>query len=236
MTYETLRWDSEFFGFPIGRINEGGTAQQLARVLARADADGIRCLYDLVPVDDLPRLHEALRHGFEPYDIRIEFERSLDAQATHPANEEIREADPSDEDALADLAAQTIEATRFALDPHFPRDRIPLLYAEWVKRGIQTRPARRVFVAEPMAGFVVCGFGAAEAVGSIELIGVAARFERQGIGRLLMSQAHASMIEAGCDRARVVTQARNLRAQGLYQAVGYRTRAVAWWLHRWHPS
>lgn len=234
MTYETLGWDSEFFGFLVARISAAAGADPLARTVAQADADGIRCLYYLIPVDDLTALHEALANGFAPYDIRIEFERRLEAQGPRDGSVSIRAAELSDERALADLAAQTITATRFTLDPNFPQDRIPRLYAEWVRRGIRGQSARRVFMAEPSAGFVVCGLGGADAVGSIELIGVAENFARRGIGRMLMTQAHAAMLEAGCDRARVVTQGANIPAQRLYQGLGYTTRTVGWWLHRWH--
>lgn len=236
MTYELLPWDSEFFGFPIGRISERDGPNSIAQSLARADGNGIDCLYYLVPADDVPALHDALRHGFEPYDIRVEFERLLGGPAPPDADAPVREAELADEPVVAELAAQTIAPTRFTFDDHFPPERIPLLYAEWVRRGLRSGPARRVLIAEPAAGFVVCGLGNEDAIGSIELIGVARRFAGRGIGRVLMHKAHALMREAGCDRTRVVTQGRNVAAQRLYQCLGYRTVTVAWWLHRWRHS
>lgn len=236
MSYELLAWDSEFFGFPIGRISDQDGSDAIAHSVARADEDGIRCLYYLVAADHLAALHEALRHGFKPYDIRVEFERSLDASGSHDGDVVVRDAGLADERVLAQLAAQAITATRFTLDDHFPQDRIPVLYAEWVRRGLKSASARRVLLAEPAAGFVVCGLTTQDLVGTIELIGVAPNFTRRGISRVLMSRAHALMLEAGSERARVVTQGRNIAAQRLYQGLGYKTITVAWWLHRWRES
>jgi dTDP-4-amino-4,6-dideoxy-D-galactose acyltransferase len=249
LSYELLPWDSEFFGFPIGRVTQPKASDSLADALARADAEGVRCLYYLVSADDPAALHEALRHGFQPYDIRVELERQLigpgepsapapSASSSAPASPPsdpvaVREAELADEPVLAELAMQTITATRFTLDHHFPRERIPHLYAAWVRRGLRSAAARRVLIADPAAGFLVCGLAHEDSIGSIELVGVASQFARRGIGPVLMHKAHAIMREAGCHDARVVTQGRNIAAQRLYQGLGYRTRAVAWWLHRW---
>lgn len=236
MTYEMLPWDTEFFGFPIGQISGEVGSDALAQTVARADADGVRCLYHLVTADHLPALHDALRHGFKPYDIRVELERRLAAPAPPGTGVVVREADLADEPVLSQLAAGTITATRFALDQHFPRDRVPLLYAEWVRRGLSSGSARRVLLAEPAAGFLVCGLDTEVLLGSIELVGVAGDLARRGIGRLLVETAHSVMLESGCERAQVVTQGRNVGAQRLYQSLGYKTLTVAWWLHRWHPN
>lgn len=236
MSYEVLPWDSEFFGFPIGRISGQGTADTVASALAQADGEGIRCLYYLVAADDVATLHDALHLGFKPYDIRLEFERELGPADAREADTLVREAEPADEPVLSQLAAETITATRFAVDAHFPQDRIPLLYAEWVRRGLTSGPARHVLLAEPAAGFLVCGLATEALVGSIELVGVASRFARRGIGRGLLHAAHTIMLESGCARARVVTQGRNIAAQRLYQSFGYKTRTVGWWLHRWHQG
>ncbi len=249
MSYELLPWDSEFFGFPIGRVSEPADSNSLADSVARADADGVRCLYYLVSADDPAALHEALRHGFQPYDIRVELERRLIRPAEPSAAASstscsalafprsdgvaVREAELADEPVLAELARQAITATRFTLDHHFPQERVPHLYAAWVRRGLRSAAARRVLIAEPAAGFLICGLAHEDSIGSIELIGVASQFARRGIGPVLMHQAHLIMREAGCHDARVVTQGRNISAQRLYQGLGYRTRAVAWWLHRW---
>jgi dTDP-4-amino-4,6-dideoxy-D-galactose acyltransferase len=236
LIYELLPWDSEFFGFPIGQISGEGSSDALAPTLAQADADGIRCLYYLIAADHLAALHTALRHGFMPYDIRVELERRPVAPAPPEAGGEVREADLADEPLLSRLIAETITATRFALDDHFPQDLVRLLYAEWVRRGLSSGSTRRVLLAEPDAGFLVCGFDTEALIGSIELVGVTRRMARRGIGRILMDNAHAAMLESGCERARVVTQGHNVSAQRLYQSLGYKTVAVAWWLHRWHPD
>jgi dTDP-4-amino-4,6-dideoxy-D-galactose acyltransferase len=231
-----LPWDSQFFGFPIGQVTKASTSDALTYTLARADAEGIRCLYYLIAADQLAVLHAALRQGFIPYDIRVELERRLPPPSLPETDVIVREAHLADEPVLSQLAAEVMIATRFALDDHFPQDRVPLLYAQWVRRGFSSGAARRVLLAEPASGFLVCGLDTEVLLGSIELVGVAGRLARRGIGRVLIDRAHAVMLESGCERAKVVTQGRNVAAQRLYQGLGYKTVSVAWWLHRWHPD
>jgi dTDP-4-amino-4,6-dideoxy-D-galactose acyltransferase len=233
LSYELLRWDSQFFGFPIGRVIAGVDAEAIAGTVARADADGIQCLYHLVSADDVEALHAALAHGFSPYDVRIQFDRALAPPAPREVPVKIRKAVPADEAVLLRLASETITATRFTVDHHFPRDRISHLYAAWVKRGLESGDARRVLLAHPAAGFVVCGIDSQNCAGEIELVAVAPGLEGHTIGQALLDEAHRIMMEAGCNETRVVTQGRNVAAQRLYQRLGYRTRTVAWWLHRW---
>jgi ribosomal protein S18 acetylase RimI-like enzyme len=233
MTYERLAWDSEFFGISIGRIPDDLTDRcQLARAVDAADADGIECLYFLLGLEELQAMHGALAIGFRPYDVRVELELEL-IRPQPPNTDRIRTARLQDVATLEELARATMEATRFAVDQRFPQTKVPDLYAAWVRRGVHAAPEHQAFIADPAAGFVVCGFDAFARVGSIELIGVAPKFGRRGIGGELLDAAHGAFGRAGFDHARVATQGRNQSAQRLYQARGYRTRKLSWWLHRW---
>jgi ribosomal protein S18 acetylase RimI-like enzyme len=231
VSYERLPWDSEFFGFEVGRV---AAAADLAAVASDADADGIRCLYFLCPAEDDGGLAAALELGFRPYDVRIELARALDVAPTAPPG--IREASEADGPTLDAIARGRLRGTRFWNDPHFDRGRVADLYSAWLRRGLTTSPRRRTLTVDGSAGFVTCGFDLDRRAGTIELIAVAENAAGQGLGASLLAAADAAFAAAGCEVAEVVTQARNIAAQRLYQAAGYRTREAGTWLHRWHPS
>lgn len=236
MSYKKLAWDSAFFDIPIGRVDPaaGSSERALAQTLAEADADGISCLYLLLPADDVSAIHLALAHGFLPYDVRVELELDLAGAAPDSRELSTRPATEMDVPALERLAAATMRGTRFTADARFPPERVGELYATWARRGVLEPPAHRAFVTQPdPSGFIVCGIDAEKRVGSIELIGVAPEHGRRGRGSELVATGRELFLAEGCVRATVVTQAANIAALRLYEAHGYRARRADWWLHRW---
>jgi dTDP-4-amino-4,6-dideoxy-D-galactose acyltransferase len=232
--YERLDWDSDFFGVTIGRVGAAVGADGLGGAVAAADGDGIRCLYLLCPADDDQLLATALDQGFRPYDVRVELDRRLDAEADGGSAEAgVREATAADADALESMARERMVGTRFWADPHFSRQRVGDLYAAWLRRGLTTPPDRLTLVGDGADGFIVCGLDRDAAVGSIELIAVDAAAGGQGLGGRLVRAANHAFVAAGMSAATVVTQARNIAAQRLYQRCGYRTARSDFWLHRW---
>jgi dTDP-4-amino-4,6-dideoxy-D-galactose acyltransferase len=231
---EQLWWDSDLFGFSIGRVGNAVTAGKIQSAVDEAEDIGVQCLYLLVAGDDDVLLTSAQAHGFEVRDVRLEMERLV---AGHPAETgKLRTADVDDLSQLTPIARERFRETRFFADKRFPTERSPKLYVEWLRRGLTSRPQRQTLMSQDPSGFVICHLDPATRTGSIELIGVAKGAAGLGLGRELMAGAGTLFIEASMDRATVVTQGRNIRAQRLYQACGYRTTTMSLWLHRWSPS
>lgn len=230
MGYESLEWDSDFFGIPIGRVS-GFDGESLKAAVEEADAGGIRCLYLLCPAADLSQLHTSLSLGFLPYDVRVELSRAMGDEQTR--SEVVREARGEDEEALLSLAGDRMRDTRFWADEHFPRERVRALYEEWLRRGLSTFPLRRTLVIGEAEGFITCHFDAENGVGRIELIAVAQGREGAELSDALVEGANCAFAAGGLARATVATQGRNVAAQRLYQRNGYRTSGLDIWLHRW---
>jgi dTDP-4-amino-4,6-dideoxy-D-galactose acyltransferase len=231
---EQLQWDSALFGFSIGQVSSAVTAGEIQLAVDEAEDLGVQCLYLLVAGDDEVLLASAQTHGFEVRDVRLEMERSV---AGHPAETgRLRTAGIDDLSQLVPIARERFRETRFFADKRFPTERSSKLYVEWLRRGLTSRPQRQTLMSQDPSGFVVCHLDPASRTGSIELIGVAKEATGLGLGRTLMAGAGALFIETSMDRATVVTQGRNIRAQRLYQACGYRTTMMSLWLHRWSPS
>jgi GNAT superfamily N-acetyltransferase len=68
------------------------------------------------------------------------------------------------------------------------------------------------------------------------LMAVAEKAHGQGFGHDLVKASLWWFANQGATRVRVATQGRNIAAQRLYQACGFRTCAVHLWYHWWSPQ
>lgn len=227
-----LEWDSAFFGFPIARVTRGDLSpRQLDIALAASRERGVRCLYMLVEATDERTSLLAQERGFRLYDIRVELDCALDCAGALP-NVAIGPARPDQRAALELCARERIVASRFFADPRFDDERVRDLFAAFLERGFRTED-RRTLTDIDAQGFVTCRLQPERGLGTVELIGVASDAERTGLAAALMHAAHREFVAAGLTHAEVVTQGRNVSAQRLYQRLGYRTRRVGLWFHRW---
>lgn len=235
-TPRLLEWDTQHFGVRVASLH--GAALDDAAMLRALDwcrAERVECLYLRSDADDVTTLRSAGAAGFRFVDVRLTFDAELSDVAPRSAKtSSIRAARPDDAAALRAIAAYNHANTRFYADGRFARERCDALYATWIEKSLAGW-ADAVLVADEGAG--PAGYLSIhrrpEDVGEIGLVGIARDAQGKGHGRALVEEGLAWMARAGCPTARVATQARNVAAQRLYQACGFRTRAVELWHHRW---
>jgi dTDP-4-amino-4,6-dideoxy-D-galactose acyltransferase len=181
-------------------------------------------------------------------DRKATFGRSLaDDQSCHDLNTPEQPdvivsayAGPSDSPALRDLALASGVYSRFAVDPHFSRERFEAMYRRWIEGSVDGELADAVLVAqltddsgsaERIAGMITLS----ESVGvaSIGLVAVDATVRGRGIGSSLMRTAHRWMRSRGAREARVVTQLANTPACKLYERAGYSLIKLQHYYHFW---
>lgn len=233
-----IPWDSEFFGVPIAMVDGNQfTTARVAAVLAWCRQEHIRCAYFLAESNDSQTIRLAERSGFEFQDVRITLELGSTGGKTPdlPASDiTIRAGRIGDIPALRQIAATAYRDARFYFDRRFDRRQCDLLYAGWLESICQRGP-EHVRIAERgqcIVGYVCCEFDGLGA-GRIGLTGVEATNRGQGVGRRLVVDALRWFHERGIEHPTVVTQARNVPAQRLYQRCGFVTQAVHLWYHRW---
>ncbi len=257
-----LPWDTEFFGFRVGRV-KGDTLEdaQAAQVNAWCRAEGIRCLYFLARSDSPITIRNAQYHGFNLVDLRLTLERKVEqaSRLPPPGSGAIRPACPHDVPAVQTIARPEHRDTRFFSDPHFPQRLAQELYATWIKLECEGR-AQQVFVAAPgtnspgsgtspesasratldgslasPVGYISCHFDAGRRTGQIGLIAVSGEFQGKGLGRALVQRALDWFAAQGAQSVSVVTQGRNIPAQRLYQGCGFASASMQLWFHKWFP-
>jgi GNAT superfamily N-acetyltransferase len=228
-----LEWDSRFFGIEIGQVVGGRLDPATVAAVDRwCAARRIDCLYFLA---DAPGASTACAEdaGFRLVDVRVELERAL-VPAPAAVDPRVRPADARDLPALRAIARTSHRDSRFYRDERFPRDRADALYETWIEKSCQGRAAA-VLVADldgTVGGYVTCEQPAPDA-GRIGLFAVAAAERGHGVGTALVASALAWLAARGVATVAVATQGRNVAAQQLYQAAGFRTAATRLWYHRW---
>ena len=234
-----LPWDSDFFGFRIARYLESRIDPQSWQAARQwCQAREIRCLYLLADPEDVRTVRTAEDARFRFVDIRLTLRRSLanwSDNSACPDGVTLRGWQTGDLPELERIAGLSFTQTRFHFDPGFPPEKSAELYAVWVAKSCQGR-AQAVFVAEvhgSPAGFITCRLAPGSDLAEIELIGVSQAARGHGLGSALVDVALDWFAAQGAAAVEVVTQARNLEAQRLYQRQGFALKTMQLWYHRW---
>lgn len=231
-----LEWDSEFFGFRIARLaSDLLTKDLVGRVFEWCKDNDIRCLYFRSVPDNPETILLAEQHGFHQVDVRVVLDRQLGDVALAQVSK-IRSWKPADLPRLKEIAAASHRDSRFYFDHRFGQERCEALYQTWIERSCEGF-AQHVLIAQfhdQPVGYLTCHL-TGDKIGSIGLMAVAEKAQGQGLGKDLVKASLSWFADQGATHVRVVTQGRNIAAQRLYQACGFRTCAVHLWYHWWSP-
>jgi dTDP-4-amino-4,6-dideoxy-D-galactose acyltransferase len=228
---EHLAWDSDFFGFPIGRVNlDGATPEMLRAIDAEARDRGIRCLYgSLDPTQGhTPYLVQTFGHRL--VEIALTFERPPGPFTPKPSSAVVRRGTPDDLTSL-DPAVRTLAPwSRFGADPRFGSEAARRMHTAWVERAASAPEHDRMLaIAEDDSGVVGVSTHVRSPVPRVDFMGVT----KPGTGAswALMAEfidwAGAGTIEAG------PCAARNIPPLRFLEHCGFAVNAVSYRYHRW---
>ena len=234
--FSPLAWDSDFFGQRIARVIADDFGRDSAdRIIRGARDASIDCLYLLVDAEDSERVVAAEGAGFQHVDIRITRERGISADSdAEELPEDIDLCSADDIPGLSAIARTSHRDSRFYHDPAFSRERCDDLYETWIQNACQGM-ADAVVVARREGraiGYVTCEIPE-PGLGNLGLVAVAADEGGRGYGGRMIEGALGWLARRDCSRVRVVTQARNARANGLYESRGFETVSVENSYHLW---
>lgn len=232
-----LDWDSDFFGFGVAQVESKILTQALCYDIERwCQRNNVSCLYFAAAADDLATMRLAEAFGYQLVDVRILLHKSLGTGELPTAlSPQVRRSRAEDLPTLKALSRGAFTDSRFYYDEHIPAHLRGELYARWVETS-HLNPADAVLVWEQsgvVMGYVTCHPGEAGTGAKIGLLAVGHQFRRSGVGGLLLDAAVAWFYRASVDRVSVVTQARNIVAQRLYQRRGFLVENVSLYYHKW---
>lgn len=237
-----LPWDSDFFGVPIGRITSSNLDEENIEVLlSQAQTQGLKCLYFEADPDDAATVSLAEQNNFHLVDVRVVLEHPFDDRPApvprYPVPPDLRidSSQPGEISRLQDISAQIGLTSRFHFDQHFENVQSARLYRTWIQNACDGF-ADTVLVARweqngDAVGLITCTLKGDLA--DIQLAGVHVEHRKRNVGTGLVQTALNWAKAQNALSMQVVTQARNVPAQRLYQQMGFFTRSMTLFYHKW---
>jgi dTDP-4-amino-4,6-dideoxy-D-galactose acyltransferase len=227
---EPLEWDTEFFGFPIGRVNlEAATAETLRTIESEARDLGLLCLYGALDPSDVDTAYLAQRFGHRLVEVAIKFGRRAVPFSPKPTASKVRRGTPEDLPALEDSIATLAPWSRFAADPRFGPVAAQRMFRAWVDRAARDGEERMLLISEDETGITGLSTHVRTPIPRVDLMGVIT----QGSGASwalmdgLVAWADGGPIEAG------PCAARNLAPLRFLEHCGFDIVQTQYLFHRW---
>lgn len=236
---EYLPWDSEFFGYRIGRVKESvlvaGTSAYEINVWVQQEY--LECVYACVDADNTKAVFDIEDAGFHFVNIKV----TLEADVRRITSSPLTTSEATLKDFSEDMTVQLVPLvrgnhmiSRFFSDRHFDPQRAASLYEVWLMQCCRDSSVK-TFIAcmgPTVVGYICCKKTEGRK-GSIVLAGVAPNYRRHGIGTQLVAAAQDWFINSGVWSAEVVTQGSNIDALRLYTSMGFFQRQTELWYHKW---
>ena len=221
---QSLAWDSQFFGFPVGRLRARGFSEaHLREVIREARTEGWRLLYWVVEPTDTASAASARAVRIPLTDRKAHFIKRLEP-GPYTISPHVW---PTDEltPRLLELARQSDHYSRFRLDPGFQAGLYERLYDHWIRQSVAGQLARQTLVYQPLSesaatGLVTLGYHATHT--SIGLLAVQEEQRGQGIGQQLLEAAYYYTHIWNLPEIQVTTQLDNQGACRFYEREGLR--------------
>lgn len=243
MRIQRLGWDTDLFGFPVGRMIDLDGQPSTACILRHVQKSGCRVVYVATETTqpDLAEHYVLTQVELELSSVRW-FEAVVEQDHRDLPLTESPDAvvvsikkyqGPPDGD-LHRLALQAGLSSRFARDPRFSRASFESLYAEWIQRSCALEIADAVLTASvglTRIGFVTGSLSLPKA--RLGLLAVDGDSRGLGGGRRLVEGFASLAFATGCSALSVVTQAENVTALRLYSRIGFEEVGRLHWYHIW---
>jgi ribosomal protein S18 acetylase RimI-like enzyme len=220
------RWLSDLLDKPAWKV-DAGTADPAA-VVARA---GFGFFFTRVPADDVSTVHRFEGAGFRVVDTTVTLEAPAAELASVGPWPGVRQARPSDREAVAKLASKSFHWSRLHLDPAVRNAVADRSRAEWVSNFFIGARGDALVVADhgpDLAAFLLL-LGPADGILTIDLIAVDRDRRRHGLGAACIGFAAGHFAQG--QTLRVATQAANVGSLRFYESLGFRTVSSQYVLH-----
>lgn len=220
--FEKLTWDSDFFGYNVGKLT--------------LEADAVP--YEYVPPDGFKLVYifskkEISISNATKIDERVDF---IKQPQIHNISEKIVRFDSSlhSYEELFELAKQCGECSRFRLDKKFQNNEFERLYKIWIDNAIDSDHNDTFVVVRNnhLAGFITLERKAT--YGRLGLMAVDLPFRGQGIAWQLMRYGENRCAELGFPTLHLTTQFANKPAMNLYTKLGFTLISKTHIYHYWN--
>lgn len=228
--FESLSWDSDFFGLNICKIEVTDYSEIAIRSsVDSALAGGYELIYLIIPeeIDKLNIFKDEL------IDSKVIYEKNLVSEKNdfHNIKDFNEELIP---DKLYEIALESGKYSRFKIDSRFPEGGFEKLYRKWIENSVTHEIADKVFIC--LIDDKITGLSTLkrkENSGEIGIIAADQRFQGQGIGTKLLKKCENYLEINNCSKIEVATQRKNTSACKFYEKNGYKVKKVLNYYHIW---
>lgn len=226
MQIETLTWDSEFFGYPVGSLSV------VQGEFDFADFKQLAQPYRLVYLkSDKALSNPNLKCG----DTKVVFGKKPE---NRKPSENLVDAVDADMDKLMEIGLQSGLYSRFALDKRFSNNVFITLYQKWVEGSVEGRLAYRTLTVREEGvplGLITLGADGPKQ-SSIGLFAVDEGSRGKGVGRALLEGADSISFARNDDQLTVATQGKNKGACAVYSKYGFTVLQETYIYNYWNEA
>ena len=161
IVFNFLSWDTQHFGFKMGKIDYLITSESypkplllkvklLKHLLKLCKNRNIFHLYSRIDTRDISSIHALETVGFKVMDTLVTYVFNRHKHNVLDIKEmcKVRELKEQDIPALVNISKTSFSRDRFHLDPHVPNKKADSLFGEWIKNSCVDKKMNEVFVAE----------------------------------------------------------------------------------------
>jgi dTDP-4-amino-4,6-dideoxy-D-galactose acyltransferase len=226
---EKVKWDSDFFNFPIGslKVNDK-TDWNLDEYLAVAQK------FKLIYIFSKKKLNP--KSKLKLVDRKVVYSKKIDP-IIYPIQEinefDIKYHNYSD---LLELGYLSGAFSRFKLDENFTEEDFKKLYKKWIDNSINEEIAFKIFIItefDKIAGFVTLQRKNSRTT-RIGLIAVNPDFQGKKIASKLINKCESISFNLGYEILEVSTQYKNIAARNLYMKNNFKIKSMEFIYHLWN--
>ena len=233
-----LEWDSNIFGFKIGRlenlidVNSPDRYNFLSSIIEECRKDGYKHINCRIGLRDFGNLHLLEKLDFNIMDVQITLctQDNFDTPSSIFQDFIIRKVEHGDLGQLKQIVGNCFTDTRFVIDSRYPEHKVNELYFQWLKNSLLDS-TQTVFLVEQknikhLIGFCICNFDPDSKdtmgikIGSIDLIAIAKEHRNKGIGQMFVKFI-LNWFKNNVDKVEVRTQVSNLAAINAFTKSGF---------------
>jgi dTDP-4-amino-4,6-dideoxy-D-galactose acyltransferase len=221
---ETMEWDSDFFGYPVCKINASEiNAETLKEIIGQAKNKGTRLIYLFANSADNVSNKAAQLNAARLVDQKITFHIKIDTSVVSATDMHIEQYElnyPNSQ--LISLSLQSGLYSRYKIDKEFKNNEFEKLYLAWIENSVNKKIADYTLVYREDGvelGFVTIKIR--DSYGEIGLIAVDERSRGKAIGTKLTSAVINLLHQKNIPDLHVATQIQNIDACNFYKKMGF---------------
>ncbi|SRX52620.1 GNAT family N-acetyltransferase [Aequorivita sp. CIP111184] len=230
MPIEKVNWDSEFFGYNVGKLMlSKGSSFSLQEFLKESESFKLVYIFSQDKLDDAP---------LRLMDEKVVFKYNLNQWKKRASNKNLTSFNFSIDgyEQLKQLSLKSGLYSRFSRDENFRNDEFQRMYLQWIENLVIKKEAFEIIVyieSNDILGFASLNTKE-DNTANIGLVAVSNKARGKGIGSQLIEEAINIAAAKGFNSIEVVTQMENQAAVGLYKKCDFEIKSITNIYHYWN--